>query len=134
MFQKRSVAAHGQLPGRVKPRNNSTMGGIRNMRNRNESHLVITEHKGHSAAQVCNSKSSSGWDVVSLEEKKFCDISNKKLYDLCDKKKKTGCFDVNKRLLVQGGLHTRSPGGFPKKQYKTSSHWTLKGNKRFTHS
>ncbi|KAF6824774.1 hypothetical protein CMUS01_10106 [Colletotrichum musicola] len=95
--------------------------------NKDPSHLIITEAEGHEASLVCNSSSSYGWDVASRREGKYCDMTVRKLYDLCDSIHKSNCFDLERKVLVgHGGISARgevSALGVPKKAYDSTAHW-----------
>ncbi|TDZ16016.1 hypothetical protein Cob_v010994 [Colletotrichum orbiculare MAFF 240422] len=95
--------------------------------NPNTGHLIITEQEGHEASLVCNSTTSYGWDVVSLRERKYCDMTVRKLYHLCDSGRQENCFDVDKEKLVgKGGINARgevSLLGVPEKRYTSRTHW-----------
>ncbi|KAK2002764.1 hypothetical protein LX36DRAFT_727715 [Colletotrichum falcatum] len=95
--------------------------------NADTSHLVITRAEGHEASLVCNSTTSYGYDVVSLREKAYCDMTVKRLYNLCDNIYKSNCFDVDRKVLVgHGGINARgevSAVGVPVKRYESADHW-----------
>ncbi|KAK1981551.1 hypothetical protein LZ30DRAFT_592430 [Colletotrichum cereale] len=95
--------------------------------NMDTSHLIITRAEGHEASLVCNSTSSYGYDAVSLREKAYCDMTVKRLYNLCDGIYKENCFDLEKRVLVgHGGINARgevSAIGVPVKRYESADHW-----------
>ncbi|TQN64582.1 hypothetical protein CSHISOI_10884 [Colletotrichum shisoi] len=95
--------------------------------NMDVSHLVVTRAEGHEASLVCNSTSSYGYDVVSLRERTYCDMTVKRLYSLCDDVYKENCFDLEKRTLVgRGGINARgevSAVGVPQKRYESADHW-----------
>ncbi|KAK2029583.1 hypothetical protein LX32DRAFT_718446 [Colletotrichum zoysiae] len=95
--------------------------------NLDTSRLIITRAEGHEASLVCNSTSSYGYDVVSLREKTYCDMTVKRLYNLCDSIYKTNCFDVERKVLVgHGGVNARgevSAVGVPVKRYNSADHW-----------
>ncbi|KAK2016233.1 hypothetical protein LZ32DRAFT_525317, partial [Colletotrichum eremochloae] len=95
--------------------------------NMDTSHLIITRAEGHEASLVCNSTSSYGYDVVSLREKAYCDMTVKRLYNLCDSIYKSNCFDVERKVLVgHGGINSRgevSAIGVPVKRYASADHW-----------
>ncbi len=89
--------------------------------------LVISEHRGQSAKEVCESRSSAGPDFYSAEEKLFCDMETKKLYPACGQSTdNTICFDVTTKKLrsVAGaGRLRRDLAAVPDKKYDTVSHW-----------
>lgn len=90
-------------------------------------HLIITRAEEHAASLVCNSTTSYCHDVVFLHEKTYCDMTVKRLYNLCDDVLKESCFDVERRTLIgRGGINARgeiSAVGIPQKRYKTAAHW-----------
>ncbi|KAF4786021.1 hypothetical protein HER10_EVM0012618 [Colletotrichum scovillei] len=96
-------------------------------RNPDITHLIITRAEEHAASLVCNSTTSYGHDVVSLHEKTYCDMTVKRLYNLCDNTFKEDCFDVERRTLIgHGGIGARgeiSAVGNPQKRYETAAHW-----------
>ncbi|GKT46284.1 uncharacterized protein ColSpa_06465 [Colletotrichum spaethianum] len=91
------------------------------------SRLIVTRAEGHEASLVCNSTSSYGYDVVSLREKTYCDMTVKRLYNLCGDIYKNNCFDVERIVLVgHGGINARgevSAIGVPQKRYETADLW-----------
>ncbi|KAL0932602.1 uncharacterized protein CTRU02_211565 [Colletotrichum truncatum] len=95
--------------------------------NRDTSHLLVTESEGHEASLVCNSTTSYGWDIASLKEKKYCDMTIRKLYDLCSSVYTKNCFDLERKILIgHGGINSRgevSSIGVAEKAYKKTSHW-----------
>ncbi|KZL84461.1 hypothetical protein CI238_03572 [Colletotrichum incanum] len=118
--QKRSLTSAEQKTKRAKVAKRSGT-------NIDISHLVITRVEAHKASLVCNSTSSYGYDVVSLREKTYCDMTVKRLYNLCDDIYTTNCFDMERRVLVgYGGINARgevSAIGVPRKRYESSDHW-----------
>lgn len=101
--------------------------------------LVVSEHPAHSARDVCASGSSWGPDMVSLDERLFCDMCTRKVYPVCGPKKKqqagefgilggTLCFDLKtKELRVQGKkVATRDVlerKGVKQKRYEGVQEW-----------
>lgn len=101
---------------------NATMNGSINR----PGHVVISEHKAHSAVELCDSSTSRGPSFAAIHENRYCDMSTKTHYPLCSQDVSTGCFDAdNKRLLSQPrrrharDLETRDI----QKQYVTSETW-----------
>ncbi|KAK1529914.1 hypothetical protein CPAR01_12226 [Colletotrichum paranaense] len=71
-------------------------------------HLIVTRAEEHAASLVCNSTTSYGHDIVSLYEKTYCDMTVKRLHNLCDDVLKENCFDVQRRTLIgHGGINAR---------------------------
>lgn len=70
---------------------------------------------------------SFGWDIVSLEDKLYCDMVDKVLYPLCGGVVTGKCFDLERKMLVgEGGINKRgeaSTVGVPVKKYETHRHW-----------
>ncbi|KAH6681325.1 hypothetical protein B0J14DRAFT_529740 [Halenospora varia] len=109
-------------PG-ISPETNSTRQGA----NHDPSHLVITEMDGQSAKELCEHPNSYGWDLVSIKDNYYCDMTEKEIYNLCDEVTKSNCFDLQRKVLVgHGGISARgevSQDGVPMKKYDTSAHW-----------
>lgn len=69
--------------------------------------LVVSAYKGQSAQELCDSRNSRGPDFVSLDEGKYCDMSEKKVYRLCSGRYSRDCFSLdqdNKRLRRRGNI------------------------------
>ena len=69
--------------------------------------LVVSAYKGQSAQELCDSRNSRGPDFVSLDEGKYCDMSEKKVYRLCSGRYSRDCFSLdqdNKRLRRRGDV------------------------------
>lgn len=117
---RRSTASSQRKPERAKL-------SKRQGTNHDVSHLVVTRAEGHEASAVCNSTTSYGWDVVSLREETYCDMTVKQLYNLCGEQYKENCFDLERKVLVgHGGINARgevSSIGVPEKRYESTSHW-----------
>ncbi|KAK1525681.1 uncharacterized protein CCOS01_08099 [Colletotrichum costaricense] len=90
-------------------------------------HLIVTRAEEHAASSVCNSTTSYGHDIVSLYETTYCDITVKRLHNLCDNVLKENCFDVQRRTLIgHGGINAHgeiSAVGISQKRYKTAAYW-----------
>ena len=72
--------------------------------------LVVSTYKGQSAQELCDSRNSRGPDFVSLDEGKYCDMSEKKVYRLCSGRYSRDCFSLdqdNKRLGRRDGTLER---------------------------
>ncbi|KAI9709030.1 MAG: hypothetical protein M1812_007786 [Candelaria pacifica] len=93
-----------------------------------EGHLIISDHGGHSAKELCDHPGSLGPDFVSTEEGIFCDMTAREYWFLCSATLTTGCFDLDKQQMVgaQPGIATRDLETgriIPDKQYDSSNHW-----------
>ena len=63
--------------------------------------LVKSSKAVHSAARLCEAAKSVGPDFVSLDEKKFCEMESKTLYDFCEEAEAGGeCWDDENNVLV----------------------------------
>lgn len=64
---------------------------------------LVKSSKGvHSAAQLCEAAKSVGPDFVSLEERKFCEMRSKTLYDFCGEVEAGGeCWDDENNVLTK---------------------------------
>jgi hypothetical protein len=63
--------------------------------------LVKSSKTVHSATQLCKAAKSVGPDFVSLDEKKFCEMKSKTLYDFCDEAEAGGeCWDDANNVLI----------------------------------
>ncbi|TLS23577.1 uncharacterized protein PpBr36_06449 [Pyricularia pennisetigena] len=71
--------------------------------------IVITNGTDHSVKELCDSKTSSGPDLLNLSEKSFCRMSDKKIFPQCGGTVKDNCFDADGMQLVVGGKAARSP-------------------------
>ncbi|RWA06135.1 hypothetical protein EKO27_g8965 [Xylaria grammica] len=83
--------------------------------------LVTSKNPSHSARTLCESVSSLGPDLVSLEEGLFCDMSQKKLSHLCTYVGEPNCFDRKYNTT-----HGSAPGSVVRKQgspYTTFYDW-----------
>ncbi|KAK1675059.1 hypothetical protein BDP55DRAFT_729283 [Colletotrichum godetiae] len=90
-------------------------------------HLIVIRAEEHVASLVCNSTTSYGHDMISLQENTYCDMAVKRLYNLCGGTFIGNCFDVERRILMgRGGINARgevSAIGIPQKRYVTSAQW-----------
>ncbi|TQN68365.1 hypothetical protein CSHISOI_07083 [Colletotrichum shisoi] len=95
--------------------------------NMNPEHLVLTELPGQTAREVCEDTRSVGYDIVSFVDMKYCDLSERRLYDLCSDATATNCFDANSTSFVgNDALLPRdesSAAGGPKKAYRSRDFW-----------
>lgn len=68
--------------------------------------LVKSSKSVHSATQLCESDRSVGPDFVSFDEKKFCDMKSKTVYDFCDEVEAGECWDDENNVLTNktGGV------------------------------
>ncbi|KAL8873503.1 MAG: hypothetical protein Q9174_001040 [Haloplaca sp. 1 TL-2023] len=68
--------------------------------------LVVSTYRGQSAQELCDSTTSRGPDFVSLDEEKYCDMSEKKVYELCSGRFTRDCFSLDrhsKRIRRRNG-------------------------------
>ncbi|KAI9794611.1 MAG: hypothetical protein M1816_004498 [Peltula sp. TS41687] len=87
--------------------------------------LIVSESKGHSAKELCESKTSKGPDFVSTTEKLYCDMKEKKVYPLCVKATDRACFDETIQKLRPAAGPRRRDGAWavPEKSYHTVRYW-----------
>ncbi|KAH1300677.1 hypothetical protein KXX17_004974 [Aspergillus fumigatus] len=95
--------------------------------------VVVSEHREHTASELCKSTSAAGPDFVSTKEGLFCDMCTGELWPLCSKNVPTGCFDVDLKVMrasdgavTRTGLHARdviTGRDIPEKEYKKVAHW-----------
>lgn len=99
-----------------------------------DNRIVISDHKAHSAQEVCDSDTSIGPDFVSTNEGLYCDMCTHTIYDICSGNATSECFDMNSRTLKSGiNFHRRnmnarsigqhSFGYVPGKSYDMVTHW-----------
>ncbi|GKT59960.1 hypothetical protein ColTof4_00102 [Colletotrichum tofieldiae] len=90
-------------------------------------HLVLTELPGQTAREICEDPNSVGYDIVSFVDMKYCDLSERKLYDLCNSVITTNCFDANSTSFVGNDARLArdesSVAGGPKKAYTSRDLW-----------
>ncbi|KAF2759576.1 hypothetical protein EJ05DRAFT_498788 [Pseudovirgaria hyperparasitica] len=110
-------------------RSRSTRSNVKRA-NHDPAHLVIAS-EGHkaSAQEVCDSATSYGWDIVSVDERLFCDIEHKQLYPLCSSDVSSSCFDMDQRTL-RGPLEARGEEASSEKMrfgrsYDSIANWTM---------
>ncbi|CAG8959800.1 hypothetical protein HYFRA_00001708 [Hymenoscyphus fraxineus] len=87
-----------------------------------ENQLVVSEHAGHSATEVCESESSWGPDFVSVVEGIYCDMCHRRAYPLCGEKESRSCFDMDQKQIRASG-NERRDGNIPQKSYEEVRHW-----------
>lgn len=83
---------------------------------------MLSGYTGHSAIEVCESKSSWGPDFVSVTEGIFCDMCERRSYPLCSEKETGACFDMATKQLKSTG-NGRRDGIIPEKRYNEVRHW-----------
>lgn len=64
-----------------------------------ENRLIISNHKGHTAADLCRSATSWGPDFVG-SDKQFCDMGSKTLLPLCSEQNVDDCVDIDQAGAV----------------------------------
>lgn len=93
--------------------------------------LVVSNMTSHSAQNLCGSQSSFGPDFVAMLERLFCDMGEKKLYELCSTNKTTCCFDVKASELrscfeeIRGNTTARRRSAAPAKTYSDVQRWGM---------
>lgn len=92
--------------------------------------LTILHMPSHSARELCESDSSRGADFVAINdrEKLRCDMSEKRLIDVCDQEHITACFDLEKKEMRNDSAKVRKRDTsyhdvVPTKRYKTHVEW-----------
>ncbi|QDS70017.1 hypothetical protein FKW77_003637 [Venturia effusa] len=93
-------------------------------------HLVISHYPEASAKEVCESYTSMGPDIVSVQEGLFCDMDSKELWPICSTDVSFSCFDLGTQAMRERkpGLSNRDDAQtkvrtVPQKEYRTSSVW-----------
>ncbi|KAL0942878.1 uncharacterized protein CTRU02_200764 [Colletotrichum truncatum] len=84
--------------------------------------IIVTEIPGQTAREICEDPNSAGYDIASYVDMKYCDLSERKLYDLCSGTITSNCFDANSTAFV-GVINARGENSAPLKEYKERSHW-----------
>ncbi|KAF6782738.1 hypothetical protein CSOJ01_15969 [Colletotrichum sojae] len=114
-FQGRTYRRNNNRPdvARLSKRQNSNI---------NPDHIVVTEIDGQTAREICEHPNSIGYDIASYVDMKYCDLSERKLYDFCNATITHNCWDANSTTLV-GAINARGEESGPRKSYKTKSHW-----------
>ncbi|KAF2002762.1 hypothetical protein P154DRAFT_430503 [Amniculicola lignicola CBS 123094] len=94
--------------------------------------LTVSHLPGHSARELCESVTSLGPDFVvdNGEEKLFCDMTKKQIFDVCDEQIATHCFDTEAGLMRSVGQklkHRKRDLSYgdvvPMKQYNVTHVW-----------
>lgn len=97
--------------------------------------LTVSHLPGHSARELCESVTSLGPDflVDNGEEKLFCDMTKKQLFDVCDEHIKTHCFDMETGFMRNVGQklkHRKRDLSYgdvvPMKQYNVTDVWNAR--------
>lgn len=89
-------------------------------------HVVISDFRQHSAAELCSSATSVGPSFVSTQDGLYCDMSTKTQYPVCSKTITSKCFDVDKKQLIgETRRHARDVmTSLVDKTYSTHERWT----------
>ncbi|KAK0129349.1 hypothetical protein ONS95_001277 [Cadophora gregata] len=82
--------------------------------------LISSRYPEHSAKHLCSSATSWGTDVVSETEGLFCDMDQKQLWPLCERKSQMSCFDTKTNVL-RGRSAERAV--VPEKRYLEVKRW-----------
>lgn len=90
--------------------------------NMDPDHIVVTEIEGQTAREICEHPNSVGYDIASYVDMKYCDLSERKLYDFCSGDITHNCYDANSTTVI-GAINARGEESAPRKSYKTRSHW-----------
>ncbi|KAH6981606.1 hypothetical protein BKA56DRAFT_656130 [Ilyonectria sp. MPI-CAGE-AT-0026] len=94
-----------------------------------ESQLIVGDVDGLSARFLCESATSVGPDLANTSEGLFCDMGEKKLYDLCSESVQAGCFDIDSKTLrpafdgMIASLVASRAVSRGEKTYKTTLDW-----------
>ena len=132
---RQSGGGDGGLPSNLTPPTYGTQfegelhkifGGLRKRRSDdcNDKRVVISYHSSHSAKEVCQSRTSSGPDFVSVQERVFCDMCTHTLYPVCGDTKSSGCFDLEtQKMRPATGLQGRNKASVPAKSYGSTLEW-----------
>ncbi|KAJ0303197.1 hypothetical protein COL5a_005899 [Colletotrichum fioriniae] len=112
---------------RRRRRTRSTRSSKRQGSNMDPDYLVLTEIPGQTAREICEHPNSVGYDIVSFVDGRYCDLTKRKLYDLCAGSITTNCFDVNSTTVIGAqsltGRSRDSTKGRIAKLYKTRACW-----------
>ncbi|KAL8830628.1 MAG: hypothetical protein Q9191_001329 [Dirinaria sp. TL-2023a] len=89
------------------------------------SKLVKSKIASHTAAELCDSPTSSGPDFVSFESGQFCDMDTKQLWAICGSDQDADCFDTEANdLRILQRLGKREVLVLAKmKDYKDVTNW-----------
>ena len=93
-----------------------------------QGHLVISAYSQHSAQEVCESSTSQGPDFVSVNEGFFCDMAEKKLWNVCSQNITEMCFDIEQSQMRGSGFRVRGVSWnnssiVSSKSYHTTHRW-----------
>ena len=91
-----------------------------------DSKLIVSHSNSHSAKELCESPSSKGPDFVSVKEQSYCDMSQRKIWPLCDAKKTSNCFDqatYQFKSLAVKGRDVNAQSAPPQKSYTKVETW-----------
>ena len=86
------------------------------------SKLVLGDVDGLSAKFLCESDTSVGPDLANTKEGLFCDMGEKKVYDLCSESVQAGCFDVDSKTFKPASNATIARRQI-EKTYETTIDW-----------
>lgn len=73
--------------------------------------LALSDHRGHSAREVCESETYRGPSLAQTEEGLFCEVGTRTLYELCGNEVEGDCFDVELLDLSLRTSHGRRSAG-----------------------
>lgn len=94
-----------------------------------QGHLVISAYAQHSAREVCESDTSRGPDFVSVNEGLYCDMDQKKLWNICSQNVTQTCFDTEQREMrgsnfrMRGVAWNNTDSSVPSKSYQKTHNW-----------
>ncbi|KAL2878547.1 hypothetical protein SGCOL_006258 [Colletotrichum sp. CLE4] len=112
---------------RRRRRARSTRPSKRQGSNMDPDHLDLIEIPVQTAREICEHPNSVGYDIVSFVNGKCCDLTKRRLYDLCAGTIMVNCFDVNSTTIIgaQGlvGRREGSASGASAKSYKKRAYW-----------
>lgn len=75
-------------------RHNHSSVGTSDFQRRFAGHLTKSRDLSHSATELCTNMGSTGPNLYSYHEKRFCDLQKRKLYPVCEIQGQTECFDL----------------------------------------
>lgn len=87
--------------------------------------LVKSSKAVHSATTLCEAAKSVGPDFVSIDEKKFCEMGSKTVYDFCEEVESGECWDNESNVLINktAGVTAFAAGERPKTKYGDVINW-----------
>ncbi|KAL9616774.1 MAG: hypothetical protein Q9160_008399 [Pyrenula sp. 1 TL-2023] len=89
-----------------------------------DSRLVISDHSGHSARELCQSQTSVGPDFYHETERLYCDMCTKTLYGICGDKVEQGCWDQEtQKIRPKKGVRARGEEVGVEKMYRATLDW-----------